>query len=160
VDLAPAGDPHQRVARLLQAQRALDDRRMIARHLERARVAEEVGGVEEEHVQRVALDPLAAVQEAAQRADRLGHLDAARRLDRRHRAGLVGDRADAADARGEVGHLGVRAPAQERLEEARRLVDAQAHVLHAPVAHAHVQRALALDARERFRHEDPLSHRA
>ena len=54
------------------------------------------------------------------------------------------------------GHLGEAAPAQEGLEEARRLVDAQAHVLDAAVAQAHVQRALALDAGERL--GDELAH--
>ena len=67
VDLAPADDAHQRVARLLELQRALDDPAVVARHRERAVVAEVVGAVQEEDVEGVALDPLAAVQEPAQR---------------------------------------------------------------------------------------------
>ena len=53
---------------------------MVARQLECARVAQEVGGVEQVDVQRVALDPLAAVQEAAQGDGRRVDLDAERRL--------------------------------------------------------------------------------
>ena len=158
VDLAPADDAHQRVARLLELQRALDDPAVIARHRERAVVAEVVGAVQEEDVQGVALDPLAAVQEPAQRAHRLGHLDAADVLHRRDRAHLVGHRADPADAGGDVGHLRERPAAQERLEEPRRLEDLQPHLLDAAVAQADVQRSLALDARERARGELALSH--
>ena len=67
MDLAAADDADQRVAGLLDLQAALDDPAVVARHLDRAVVAEDVGGVEHEHVQRVALDPLAAVDEPAQR---------------------------------------------------------------------------------------------
>src|SRR5690348_5321216 len=56
--------------------------------------AQEVGGVEQVDVQRVALDPLAAVEQPAQRQDLVGHGDAAGVLDRPARAGLVGHRAD------------------------------------------------------------------
>ena len=53
-----------------------------------------------------------------------------------------------------------RAP-QQRLEEARRLVDAQLDELDGAVAHAHVHRALALHARERVHLERaPRAHPA
>ena len=69
-------------------------------------------------------------------------------LHRPHRAHLVGDRADAADPRGDVGRLGEGAAAQQRLEEARRLVDAQLDLRHLAPVEPHVHRALALDAGE------------
>ena len=100
-------------------------------------------------VQAVALDPLAAVEQPPQVADRaLVDRDAAGVLHRPHRAHLVGDRADAADPRGDVGRLGERAAAQERLEEARRLVDPQLDLAHLVAVELDVHRALALDARE------------
>jgi hypothetical protein len=148
VDLATADDADEGVAGLLDLEAALDHAAVVARHLDRAVVAEHVGGVEHEDVQRVALDPLAAVDEPAELPDRAADLDAAGVLDRRARAHLVGDRADPADARGDVGGLAVAAAAEERFEEARRLVDAQAHVVDAAVADAQEHRALALDARE------------
>ena len=149
MDLAPADHRHQRVAGLLHLQALLDDLAMVARHLDRARVAEEVGRVQHVDVQRVALDPLAAVDQAAQVADRaVVDRDAAGVLHRPHRAHLVGDRADAADPRGDVGRLGERAAAQQRLEEARRLVDAQLDVDDLAALEPHVHRALALDAGE------------
>ena len=88
-------------------------------HLDRPLVAEEVRGVQDEGVQSVALQPLAAIDQAAQAADLLrdGHPEGV--LHRRDRAHLVGDRADAADPRGDVGRVGERAPPQQRLEEAR-----------------------------------------
>ena len=82
-------------------------------------------------VERVALDPLAAVEEPAQQADRLGYLDAAEVLHRVDGAHLVRDGADAADAGRDVGRLEERAAAQERLEEPRRLEDPQLDVLDA-----------------------------
>jgi len=86
--------------------------------------------MEQEDVQRVALDPLAAVEETTQVIDRLVHRNPERVLHRVAGAQLVGDRADPADAGGDVRRLHERAPAQERLEEARRLVDAQLQSRH------------------------------
>ena len=130
VDLAAAHDRHHRVARLLHLQALFDDLAVVARHLDRARVAEEVRRVQHVDVEAVALDPLAAVDEPAQVADRaLVDVHAAGVLHRPHRAHLVGDRADPADPRGDVGRLREGAPAQQRLEEPRRLVDAQLDLL-------------------------------
>ena len=64
-------------------------------------------------------------------------------MDRAH---LVGDRADAADARGDVRRLGELASAQERLEEARRLEYAQLGAPHLAVADGDGERPLAFDA--------------
>ena len=64
------------------------------------------------------------------------------------RAHLVGDRADAADARGDVGRLAVGAAAQERLEEARRLEDAELGRVRPCRRESTIERAFALDARE------------
>ena len=159
MDLAAADERHQLVAGLLQRQPALDGRGRVPGELDRAVVAEEVGRVEHVDVERVALDPLAAVEEPAQRADRLGHLDAADVLDRVDRAHLVGDRADAADPRGDVRRLEEGAAAQERLEEARRLEDPQLDVLDRAVPEPDRHRALALDAGEVVRLDRaPLSH--
>ena len=123
MDLAAADDDHQLVARLLEGQSPLHDVGVLARHLHRPGVAEEVGRVEHVDVERVALDPLAAVEEPPQDPDRLAHLDPAEVLHRVDGAHLVRDRADAADPRGDVRRLEEGASAQERLEEARRLED-------------------------------------
>ena len=72
---------------------------MVARERDAALVAEEVGRMQHQHVQRVALDPLAAVEQPAQLAQRPVDDDAAGILDGVDGARLVGDRADAADAR-------------------------------------------------------------
>ena len=149
MDRAPADQLEDLVADLLELQPALDDGRVIGREVDRALVAEEIGRVEQVHVQRVALDPLAAVQETTQFVQRSVDRDAARRFDRVACAHLVGDRADSADARRDVGRLREPAAAQERLEEPRRLVDAQLYVVHLAVVDLDVHRALALDARDR-----------
>ena len=74
MDLPAADDDHQLVPGLLQRQPALDVVRVLARHLDRPAVPEEVGRVEHVDVERVALDPLAAVEEPPQHPDRLAHL--------------------------------------------------------------------------------------
>ena len=99
-------------------------------------------------VQGVALDPLAAVEQPPQRRQLAVDPTPQASSIARHGAHLVGDRADAADARGDVGRLGEAAAAQERLEEARRLEDVQLDVVDLAVADPDVQRALALDAGE------------
>jgi len=100
-------------------------------------------------VRTVPAVPLAAVQQPPQVGDRRGHGDAASVLDRMARRQLVGDRADPADPRRDVDRFGVRAAAQERLEEPWRLVDAQLGVLDPAVGHGHAQRTLALHAGQR-----------
>ncbi len=149
MDRAAADQFEQFVADLLQLQPSLDRRTVEGGQIDDAVDAEEVGGVEQVDVQRVALDPLAAVEQPPQLGDVAGDLDTARLLDRQARRHLVGDRADAADARGDVGRLGVAAPAQEPLVEPRRFVDPQLHVDEAPVDDLDVHRALALDAGQR-----------
>jgi hypothetical protein len=149
VHLAPADHPDQLVAGLLDLEPLLDHRAVVAGHRDAALVAEEVRRVQQEHVQRVALEPLAAVDQPAEQPDPLIDLNAAGVLDRRTGAHLIGDRADAADPRGDVRRLGVAPPAEEGLEEARRLVDAQLDGLDVAVPDAHVHGALALHARER-----------
>ena len=141
------------------AQPALDDLRSVARELDRPVVAEEVGRVEHVDVERVAFDPLAAVQKPPQHADRLGDLDAADLLHRVDRAHLVRDGADAADARRDVRRLEEGAPAEHRLEEPRRLEDPELDVLDVAVREADGHRALALDSGEVVRSDRPaLSH--
>ena len=127
----------------------LDDRRVVGGHLDRAGVAEEVRRVQQVDVQRVALDPLAAVEQPAQQPDLLRNRYAAGVLDRQARAHLVGDRADPADAGGDVRRLGPGPAAQERLEEPRRLEDAQLDVGDLAVVDDDVHGALALDPGER-----------
>ena len=78
---------------------------MVRRHLDGVRIAEKIRRVQHVDVQRVALDPLAAVDQAAQGAQLAIHLDAERVLHGVDRAHLVGDGADAADARGDVRQL-------------------------------------------------------
>ena len=146
--LATADDRHHLVARLLQRERLRDEVGIVARELDRALVAEKVRRVEHEDVQRMALDPLAAVEEATQRAQLASDLDAARLLHRLHGAHLVRDRADAADAGGDVRRLRERAAAKEGLEEARRLVDVELDLVDPAVLDLDEHRALAFDARQ------------
>src|SRR5271166_2888496 len=107
---------------------------MIARHRDRIRITEEVWSMQHHNVQRVALDPFAAIEQSAQRADRRVDLDAERVLDGVHAAHLVGDRTDPTNASDDVEHLIKAASAQQRLEEARRLEDAETHRIDRTVA--------------------------
>ncbi len=146
MDLAPADEVHDVVAGFLHLEPAAHGVAVVARHVDRALVAEEIGRVQHVDVQHVALDPFAAIEQPPQLAQRPGDRDAERVLHRMHGAHLVGDRADAADARHEVRRLGEGAAAQERLEEARRLEDRELGRFHLAVAHDDLERAFAFDA--------------
>jgi len=148
VDLPAPDERHQRVPGLLEGEPALDGLRRVQRQLDRAGVTEEVGGVEHVDVQRVALDPLAAVQQPSQHPDRLGQSDIAKHLQCIRCARLVGDRTDAADPGGDVGCLGEPPPTEQRLEEPRRLEDPQLDVLDLPALEADRHRSLSLDPGE------------
>jgi hypothetical protein len=63
-------------------------------------------------------------------------------------AHLVGDRTDPADARGDVGRLGERTPAQEGFEEARRLEQLQLDVGDLVELELDEERSFALDPGE------------
>ena len=129
VDLAPADGRDDLVAGLLQAQAERDRLGVVLRHVERALVAEEVGGVEHRGVEHVALDPLAAVEQAAQRA----HAGPPRSAP--HAASIAWTEL-IWYATGQIPQMrAVRSgasanarPLQERLEEARRLVDVEPDV--------------------------------
>ena len=158
MDLPAAHDGHEAVARLLQGKSSLDRGGCVPRELDRSGIAEEVGCVKHVDVQRVALDPFAAVEEPTQQPDRLRDVDAAEALEGVDGARLVRDGADPADSRGDVRRLEERPPAQQRLEEPRGLEDAQLHMLD-PIAVEHdPHRALAFDAREVIRLDRPPRH--
>lgn len=61
--------------------------------------------MEQEDVEHVALDPLAAVGEAAQIPERAGYADTGRRLHGLAGAQNVGHRADPADPRRDIGRV-------------------------------------------------------
>jgi hypothetical protein len=148
MDLAATEEGHQRVADLLERETALDRFWVVLRHLDRVRVAEEIGGVKEVDVENVALDPLPAVEKPSELADRSVDLHPQGPFHRVARAHLVGDWADPADAGRDVRRLEVGAPPKERLEEAWRLEDLQLDVLDPVVLDTDRERTLALDARE------------
>ncbi len=104
--------------------------------------------MQEVDVESVALDPFPAVEEPPELSEGAVDPDPEGPLEGVARAHLVGDGADPADPRGDVGGLGVVAPPQERLEEPGRLEDPQLDLLDRPVADADAQRALPLDSRE------------
>ena len=74
----------QFVSDLLQFEPSLDRRPVERDEIDDAVDAEEVGCMQHVDVQRVALDPLAAVEQSAQLGDAVGDLDTARRLGFEH----------------------------------------------------------------------------
>ena len=110
VDRAPSDGLHEQVADALELQAPFHRRPVERGELHGVLATEEVRCMEQVDVQGMALDPLAAVQQPAQGHD--GRVDghAASVLDRRAGAHLVSDRADAADARGDLRRLAVASP--------------------------------------------------
>ena len=158
VDFPAAQQAHDFVAGLFQAQAALHLIRVVFGHADGVFVAEEVGRMQQVDMQRVTLDPFAAVDQPPQIADGAGYFDAARVFDGVTRAHLVGDGADTADAGGDVGCLVELAAAQKRLEEARRLENLQLDIRHFLALDLHQQGAFAFDTREVVDFDGPTFH--
>ena len=137
---------HDPVAERLEPEAPLDELGGHFREREATLMAQEVGRVEEMDVERVALDPLATVEQPPQGLDGRRDRDAERLLGRLAGAHLVGHGADPADPGHEVGQFADRATLHELLEEPRRLVDRELRDLDPPVGHPHPQRPLPLDA--------------
>ena len=116
-------------------------------------------------VQRVTVDPLPAVQQPAQLPQGRVDRHPARVFDGVAGTDLVGDRADPAYPRGDVGRLGVGAPTQERLEESGRLVDVEFDPLDGTAVERDMQCAFAFHTGQRadgegatgLRHSDDRS---
>ena len=148
MDRAAADHVEQVVAGLLEVQHLGHQLGVLGGDLDTGVDTHEVGGVQERHVEHMALDPLAAVEQPPERSDLSAGPHFGDRLDRVRRAHLVGDRADPTDAGGDVDRFGPVAAAQKGLEVAGRLVDLELHLLDDPVADRHVHGALALDTGE------------
>ena len=99
-----------------------------------------------EEAQRVALDDLAEVHQPAQLVGGGRDVDGHDGVARLGRGQQMADRADAADARGDAGHLAV-GPALAELLEAAELDDVELGVGHvAGVVHENADLGVALDA--------------
>jgi hypothetical protein len=148
VDLAAPEDRHERIADLLELEAVLHRLRVLLGEGDGVGEAEEIRRVEEIDVERVALDPLPAVQEPAELPQLPVDGDAERPLHGVAGAHLVGDRADAADPGRDIRGLRVGSPAQEPFEETRGLEDPELHVLDCPVADPQLDGAFAFDPGE------------
>ena len=113
--------------------------------------------MKEMNMQRVALDPLATVEEAAEVADTGRRLDVERRLERSAGGHLVGHRTDPADPGDEVGHLVDGTADEELLEEPGGLVDVELDDLDALFTDANAKRSLPLNPGQRLHRERPRS---
>ena len=147
------------VSNLLEPQAQLDLIRIVLRHVDGRFVAQEVGSVEQEHMEAVALDPLTAVDESAESIDPRGHLDPEGILHRVDRRGLVADGAYATDARRDVGSLGEVPFTHERFEEPRRLEDSKLELGDAVLVQLDVERALAFHPGQIVDVNRALAHR-
>ena len=145
---SPAPDGlHDQVACALEAEATVHRAPVPPGQLDRVGAAEEVGCVEKVYVESVALDPFAAVEQAAQGGDPLVDGDTEGVLHGRAGTHLVGHGADATDPRRYVRGLGEVPPHQERLEETGRFEDLESHVGDGAVVHRDPQGSLSLDPR-------------
>src|SRR6516225_9589191 len=111
-------------------------------------VAEEIGRVQHVDMKRVALNPLAAVNQPPQRAQWAVDANAACVLHRVDSAHLVGDWTDSADARGDIWRFGKVASAEKCFEEAGRLKNFKFNASDFAFFDLYPHRALAFDTRE------------
>ena len=94
---------HDEVASLLYVQSSFDGRPVELGELDRVGTAEEVRSMQQIDVKSVALDPLPAVEQSSEPADRFIHDYPARIFHRRAGTHLICDRTDPADARSYIG---------------------------------------------------------
>ena len=159
MDFPPAQKADNRIAGLLQLQRHLHRVAMpVGGHFQGARIAQEIGRMQHRRVQHMAFDPLAAIQHPPQVAQRAVDRDAQGRLHRVNRTHLVGDRADAADPRGDVGGFGEIAALKESFEKPGRLEDAEFGAHDLAVAQDDLERAFALDAGQHVDLDGSIRH--
>ncbi len=158
VDRPAPEDLDEVVAGLLHLEGLLHERPVIGRHGDAAVVSQEVRRVEEEDVERVALDPLAAVEQPPERSRLRVDADPEEVLEPVGRAHLVRDGADAADPGDDVDDLVGGPPHDELLEVARRLEDAEARLEDLAILHSQPERAFALDPRELMNLVQALVH--
>jgi hypothetical protein len=85
---------------------------MVTRHRNRIGITEKIGGVKHDDVQRMALDPFAAIKESPQGAHRCVDLDTEQGLYRVHGAHLIRDRTDPTNPSNDVEDLARATPAQ------------------------------------------------
>jgi len=148
MDFSPAQEAQDGIAGLLERQTLTHHIAVLFRHPDRVGIAEEIGRVEHHHMQRMALDPFAAIEQPPQRAQLPLDFHAERILDRLHRTHLIGDRADAADSRDDIGQFNVRATLQKRFVEPWRLENAQVRGLHNAALDMQIERAFPFDTGE------------
>ena len=123
MDFASAEQGDDAVADFFQPQARSTTCAMVVGHSDHVLESPESRGMQHVDVQDVALNPFAAVEQAAEQPHCGVNAHPERALDGMHRAHLVGDRADSADARGNIGSFRKMAPAQkgfERTEAVRR----------------------------------------
>ena len=128
--LSPPQEGHNCIACLLHLETTLHNLRVILRHTHHVGIPKKVGRVQHIDMQRMALDPFTTVEEPPQFAQLPTNRDTQCLLHRVYSAHLVSHWTNATDARGNIRSLCIHATTQQRLKEARRLVDPQFHIHH------------------------------
>ena len=86
MDLSSAQNVHDLVPDLLHPQRVPHKIRLVLRQLQRILIPQEIRGMEHVHMQDMALDPFAAIEQPAQFTQLSVHRHAERILHRMHRS--------------------------------------------------------------------------
>ena len=118
---------------------------MLFCHPNRVRIAKKVRRVQHNNMQRVALDPFSAVEKPAQCPQGRRKRDAEGILHGVDRAHLIGNRADTANPRSNIGGFRKIAATQQRFEQTRRLEDLQLRACNLAVPHMNIERSLPFD---------------
>src|SRR5579863_7460509 len=145
VYLSPSQKGNDSVPCLFHLETALDNIRIILRQTYNIGIAQKVGGMEHIDMQRVAFNPLAAVEQSAQGAKLPVNHHAKGVFHRVYRAHLIRDRADSADTSGDIWSLAELTPAHKCLKETWRFDDFQFDIHNFFTAHFHVERTLTLN---------------
>jgi len=148
MDFPSADDVHDFVADFLEFQCVLDDGLMIPGHSDRIFVPEKIGSVQKINMEGMAFDPFTAIEETPEFAQLAIDRNSADTFHCMNGAHLVGNRADAANAGGNIGCLKKLPAAQEALKEAGRFKYFQLNVGDLPLMDLHIERPFAFNPGE------------
>src|ERR1022692_554098 len=145
MNLAASHHLHDMIAGLLETQALLYHRAVVTSHLDGIGIAKEIRRVQHEDVERMAFDPFSAVKQAAQHPHCRINLDAQRAFHGMHRAHLISDGTDSANARRDIRYFREVPAPEERFKQSWRLEDFEFHIAHLIALQFDIERAFAFD---------------
>ncbi len=148
MDGSATEDFQQGVSVFFQSESAGDFGGEFAGEFHSAGDSKKIRGLQQMHMQGVAFDPFAAVEEPAELADFRSDGDAQDFFEGVDCGHLIGDRADSADTGGDVGNFFEGTSAQKAFKETRWFVDCELDIFDGVAVEPNDQSTFPLNSRQ------------